>query len=293
VVCPSCQSRNSDTAEYCSQCGRALPSVAIGSLLAGRYEIQNVLGRGGMGTVYKAHDRVLDEIVAVKILRADTAPDSDMARRFRSEIKLARKVRHPNVCAIHEYGEEGNLSYIAMEYVQGTDLREEMRIRGTLPARLQRGPGRKRSKTGPILLGVGLAGAAGVGIALAGGGPGETQPAADSITFVGSDPAPGSTITVTGPSPRLTLRARIRYGAPGTYRLLTAVEFATPNCGFTSSTQVTMVAGQDQDVSVPMFPFVTACVPGTSQALVFTLRSIDPATTLMSQRADISYSWVP
>jgi len=114
-------------------CGRALAPLKVGSVLASRYEILGVLGRGGMGTVYKALDRILEEVVAVKVLRADTAMEPELARRFRSEIKLARKVRHPNVCAIHEYGEEGSLRYIAMEYVQGTDLREEMRVRGALP----------------------------------------------------------------------------------------------------------------------------------------------------------------
>ena len=83
--------------------------------------------------VYKAHDRVLVETVAIKVLRSDIARDPDLARRFRSEIKLARKVSHRNVCRIHEYGEEGGLGYISMEYIDGVDLRQMLQERGPLP----------------------------------------------------------------------------------------------------------------------------------------------------------------
>jgi serine/threonine-protein kinase len=76
-----------------------------------------------MGVVYRAYDRILEEEVALKVLRPDVAGSPDLTRRFRSEIRLARRVRHPNVCAIHEYGEQGSLRYIAMEFVQGVDLR--------------------------------------------------------------------------------------------------------------------------------------------------------------------------
>jgi serine/threonine-protein kinase len=85
-----------------------------------------------MGTVYKAHDRTLDETVALKVMRSDLVRQQDLIRRFRSEIKLARKVRHPNVCAIHEYGEDAGLHFIAMEFVDGTDLRRFLREGGRL-----------------------------------------------------------------------------------------------------------------------------------------------------------------
>ena len=98
-------------------------SIRPGSVIAGRYEILEPLGKGGMGMVYKAHDRVLDDTVAIKVLRSDVASAPEMARRFRSEIKLARKVRHRNVCGIHEYGEDGGLRFIAMEFIEGVDLR--------------------------------------------------------------------------------------------------------------------------------------------------------------------------
>jgi serine/threonine protein kinase len=130
--CPTCKTANDPNAEVCSACGHPL-SISLGSLLAGRYEIQGVLGEGGMGTVYKAHDRVLDESVALKVLRPSFARTPEADRRFRSEIKLARKVTHRNVCRIHEYGEDGNLRYLSMEFVDGANLKQVVRGKGGLP----------------------------------------------------------------------------------------------------------------------------------------------------------------
>lgn len=134
MICPACQSENDDKHEVCVNCGQALAGgLARGSVVASRYEILTPLGKGGMGMVFKARDRVLDETVALKVLRADVARAPDMERRFRSEIKLARRVRHRNVCGIHEYGEDGSLRYIAMELIEGTDLKQLLREQGALP----------------------------------------------------------------------------------------------------------------------------------------------------------------
>jgi hypothetical protein len=111
----------------------ALSSLVKGTLLASRYEILSPLGKGGMGIVYKAYDRELEETVAVKVLPGNMARGSDLARRFRSEIKLARKVRHRNVCSIHEYGQAGPLLYIAMELIEGPDLKHILTAEGALP----------------------------------------------------------------------------------------------------------------------------------------------------------------
>ena len=81
----------------CFLCGRALFGLTQGSLLGDRYEIRESLGQGGMGMVYKAHDKKLDETVAIKILRASFAGNPDLEKRFLSEIKLARKVTHKNI----------------------------------------------------------------------------------------------------------------------------------------------------------------------------------------------------
>jgi serine/threonine protein kinase len=107
--------------------------VRPGTLFHGRYEILGLLGRGGMGMVYRAHDRRLDEVVAIKVLRPDFAADPKMAERFRSEIKLARKVRHRNVCTIHDYGDDRGLLYISMELIDGVDLKHLLKERGAFP----------------------------------------------------------------------------------------------------------------------------------------------------------------
>src|SRR5262249_52030915 len=81
---------------------------------------------------YRAHDRMLDETVAVKVLHPAAARSPEQSQRFRSEIKLARKVRHRNVCAIHEYGEHGGYRFVSMELVDGGDLHRVLRERGAL-----------------------------------------------------------------------------------------------------------------------------------------------------------------
>ncbi len=71
--CPACHASNDDAADVCFTCGRALGALTLGDLIAGRYEVLSPLGKGGMGMVYKAHDRLLDETVAIKVLRAEFA----------------------------------------------------------------------------------------------------------------------------------------------------------------------------------------------------------------------------
>jgi serine/threonine-protein kinase len=127
MICPGCSAENDAVSEACFTCGKALHALTQGSVLAGRYEVLSPLGQGGMGRVYKAFDRVLEEHVALKVLRPEFAREPDMARRFLSEIKLARKVSHPNVCRIHEYGEDGGLRYISMEWIDGVVLKEHLR----------------------------------------------------------------------------------------------------------------------------------------------------------------------
>src|SRR5262245_23767108 len=127
LICPSCGAQQEADSEVCFACGRLISALTQGHVLASRYEIQNMLGKGGMGVVYKAQDRLLDEPVAIKVLRGELMNTPELARRFRSEIKLARKVTHTNVCRIHEYGEDGPLSYISMALIEGTDLRRLLR----------------------------------------------------------------------------------------------------------------------------------------------------------------------
>jgi serine/threonine protein kinase/HEAT repeat protein len=123
MICRSCGAESAETAEKCFGCGHAFSDLPVGFVLAGRYEIEELLGVGSMGSVHKARDRVLDEVVALKVLKPHFAASPEIAQRFRSEIKLARRVRHPNVCAIHEYAETDGARYISMEFVDGVNLR--------------------------------------------------------------------------------------------------------------------------------------------------------------------------
>jgi serine/threonine protein kinase len=109
--------------------GRFLP----GSLLADRYRIVALLGRGGMGEVYRADDLTLGQPVALKFLPEEAAKDPGLLERFRGEVRIARKVSHPNVCRVYDVGEVDGLTYFTMEYVDGEDLASLLRRIGRLP----------------------------------------------------------------------------------------------------------------------------------------------------------------
>src|SRR3954447_8153977 len=85
------------------------------ALLGGRYELLGMLGSGAMGTVYRARDKELDEVVALKVLKRELA-SVDMLERFRREVKLARKVTHRNVARTYDIGEDGGDRFLTMEF---------------------------------------------------------------------------------------------------------------------------------------------------------------------------------
>src|SRR3989454_8433797 len=105
-----------------------------GTLFANRYEVKEVLGMGGMGVVYRAFDRELQEAVAIKTLRPDVLGGDGVAlERFKQEIRLARKIAHRNVVRTHDLGEVDGMYYLTMEYVEGTSLKQLIETRGPLP----------------------------------------------------------------------------------------------------------------------------------------------------------------
>jgi serine/threonine-protein kinase len=109
--------------------GRLPPGV----VLAGRYRIVGLLGRGGMGEVYRADDLKLRQAVALKFLPPSVAGDRRLAR-FYDEVRIAREVSHPNVCRVHDLGEADGHHFLSMEYVDGEDLASLLRRIGRLPA---------------------------------------------------------------------------------------------------------------------------------------------------------------
>ena len=104
-----------------------------GQRLAGRYEIIERIGSGGMGVVYRALDLELSEPVAVKTLRREFVSDSSALARFKSELRLARRISHRNVIRTHDLGETDGMYFITMEYVEGTSVKALITERGRLP----------------------------------------------------------------------------------------------------------------------------------------------------------------
>jgi serine/threonine-protein kinase len=104
----------------------------IGSELGGRYELIERIGGGGMALVYKAHDMLLGRKVAVKILRQQFVGDEEFIKRFRREAQAAASLSHPNVVSIYDVGQDGDIHYIIMEYVEGINLNDKIKQQAPL-----------------------------------------------------------------------------------------------------------------------------------------------------------------
>jgi len=145
IQCPKCHLANPETSRFCADCGTQLqPSDTIpsrtmtletrseefarGTIFAGRYEIIEKLGKGGMGKVYRVMDKKLNEDVALKFIRLDIASDEKTLERFSNELKIARKIVHKNVGRMYHLAEEKETYYVTMEYVPGEDLRSMIRM---------------------------------------------------------------------------------------------------------------------------------------------------------------------
>src|SRR5205823_526361 len=105
---------------------------AAGMPIAERYRIISLLGRGGMGEVFRADDLTLGQPVALKFL-PESMVDESMLERFRNEVRIARRISHPNVCRVYDIGETNNQVFLFMEYVDGDDLSSLLRHVGRLP----------------------------------------------------------------------------------------------------------------------------------------------------------------
>ncbi len=147
VTCPRCRHDNPAETKFCGHCAAPLdPSVfptetyqtpvrelTTGSVFAGRYQVIEELGHGGMGRVYKVLDTELNEKIALKLLRPELAADTEAVERFRHELKAARQVAHKNVCRMFDIGRSEGAPYITMEYVHGEDLKRLIRKIGQVP----------------------------------------------------------------------------------------------------------------------------------------------------------------
>jgi serine/threonine-protein kinase len=111
------------------------PMTEIGTTLAGRYRLLELLGQGGMATIYRARDAQLERDVAIKLLRPEFGRDPDFLARFRDEARAAASLSHPNIVAVFDFGEEESGPYIVMELVDGQDLGAILRDNGPLAPR--------------------------------------------------------------------------------------------------------------------------------------------------------------
>lgn len=101
-----------------------------GQIIGERYEILDILGKGGMAIVYKAKDTKLERVVTLKVLREEYNKDDEFIRRFSIEAKAAAKLNHPNIVSVYDVGVTDNINYIVMEYIEGANLKEVIRTRG-------------------------------------------------------------------------------------------------------------------------------------------------------------------
>ncbi len=113
--------------------GDSNPELEPGTILANRYEILSVLGTGGMGSVYKAQDKELDRVVALKVIRPELARNQAIVDRFKQELRLSHKVTHRNVVRMYDLSEDAGMRFVTMELVPGRDLRSILEERGKLP----------------------------------------------------------------------------------------------------------------------------------------------------------------
>jgi serine/threonine-protein kinase len=157
MQCPACRHDVPESSRFCLACGARVdtsqaptltaatgspPSSAAldgaqfipGTMLAGRYRIVGLLGRGGMGEVYRAEDLKLGQPVALKFLSKEVTDRADRLARFHQEVRLARQVSHPNVCRVHDIAETGGQHFLSMEYIDGEDLASLLRRIGRLPS---------------------------------------------------------------------------------------------------------------------------------------------------------------
>jgi len=150
MKCPSCQADNQPDSRFCHYCATPLPSdiadsgpasptrtmvtpfmdLSRGTLFAGRYEVIEEIGKGGMGKVYKVFDQKIREIVALKLIKPEIGFNEKAVERFKNELKFARKISHRHVCRLYDLGEIGMSHFITMEYVEGEDLKNFIRRAG-------------------------------------------------------------------------------------------------------------------------------------------------------------------
>ena len=151
--CPKCLQDNPSDTRFCGNCAAPLGPTSLetersagptetiativtelrtGTAFAGRFQVIEELGKGGMGRVYKVYDEKTREKIALKLLKPEIAADKQAIERFGNELRFARKISHRNVCRMYDLGEEKGTHFITMEYVSGEDLKSMLQMMGQL-----------------------------------------------------------------------------------------------------------------------------------------------------------------
>ena len=149
MECPKCQFENPKDMSFCVKCGTKLgfkevshaetktllkhrQELDTGSTFAGRYQVVEEMGRGGMGRVYKVVDTKLKEELALKIIHPEIAAEERIIERFGNELKMARKISHKNVCRMYHFEEDEGIHYLTMEFIRGESLKDMIGMMGQL-----------------------------------------------------------------------------------------------------------------------------------------------------------------
>ncbi len=150
AICPNCGAQNLSESRFCANCATPMKGttgapagesrtvrvstveLARGNRLAGRYEIIEELGQGGMGKVFKVYDHKISEVVALKLIHPEISVQEKAIQRFTNELKFTRKITHRNICRMYDLGEADFVHYITMEYVAGEDLKRFLKRAGSL-----------------------------------------------------------------------------------------------------------------------------------------------------------------
>ena len=144
MTCGLCGHETRDGARFCDNCGGALDATvtrtgvdpeldAVRNAFADRFRIESLLGRGGMGAVYKARELTLDRYVALKIVPDSRRTHATFVERFRREARIAARLRHPRIVSVHEVGTLEGFPYFSMDFIEGGTLRAVVARRGPLP----------------------------------------------------------------------------------------------------------------------------------------------------------------
>src|SRR5438552_18105922 len=136
-TCPVCGKDYSDTSTLCPIDAAVLQKTSdplVGQTLAGKYKIEKLIKRGGMGAVYRGKDVLMDKTVAIKVLHPSLAVEDAVVARFSREAKAASRISHPHAVNVTDFGEaENGVVFLVMEYLDGRTLKEVIKREGAMP----------------------------------------------------------------------------------------------------------------------------------------------------------------